>query len=213
MFASDVSSDCTGPMKIHKETKACIFDVEYPKLSNSQKECEVRKWIDDAAHHFSYEGMDLDPDMHRKNECWISSDVTQSGVFESVEIEDYEYEQGANGSASVKTFVYDIKTGKEIELFDVLDPKKNWHRALNPFFYKFIDADLPSHQLDIYRLDGGLDSDPSVFKSFVLDEKNLILYFDQESVAPHSSGVVKIVIPMTEIKSVLTDSFKKAAHL
>jgi hypothetical protein len=131
-----------------------------------------------------------------------------SDCWDSVKIEEYVYAQGANGSTDVKTFTWDSKTGEAIELFDIIDATKKWHEALNPFFVKLNDTDQPTHHVFLFRLD-----DTAVFKSFVLDNKNLVLFFDQEAVAPHSSGVISVAIPMSAIKNVLKDSFKKKAHL
>lgn len=207
------AKDCTGPLKVHKETKTCIFDIEYPKVSNTGKECEIRNWIDQEMTQLDDGNVDLDPEMHRKNEFWVTSDIYDSGGWESVKIEEYVYAQGANGSTDVKTFTWNSKTGKALDLFDIIDSKKKWHLVLNPFFEKLNDTDNPSHTVFMNSLDGGPDTDPSVFQSFVLDGKNLILFFDQESVAPHSSGVISVSIPLTAIKDVMKDSFKREVHL
>ena len=200
-IAASAPSDCRDPKHVHKETKFCIYDISYPAISNSKIECEVRKWIDKEAKDFDADGDSLDLDIHRKNEFWITSDVFDSGKIESVVVENYQYAQGANGSTDVKTFTFDIKTGHLYELFDVLDNRQDWFKSLRPFIIKKED------ELDtVIRIDEE-NSTSGIFKSFAIDNGELILCFDQEAVAAHSDGVVKIRIPLNQIKKVLKPPF------
>jgi hypothetical protein len=181
----------------------CIFDITYPVLSNREMNCKVRKWIDEQRKE-NGDGAELDPNMDRKNEFWITNEVYQSGDLESVAIENYQYDQGANGSTVVKTFTDDVNTGRQFDLFDILDPKKNWFGALKPFIDDL--AESSSGMVNITKEDIGA----GFFKtSSIVDNGVLVIYFDQEQVAPHSRGVIKLRVPLNKINSVLTPLFLK----
>ena len=197
--AENTSNNCAGDQHVHRENKNCIYDISYPVLSNKKSECVVRKWIDKEASDYQDWG-DLDPEMGRKNEFWITCETFNSKTTESVVIQEYQYDQGANGSTVVKSFTFDVKSGKEYKLFDVLDSNKDWFGALLPFINKYMNSNT---QVIITRENATSD----IFKSAAIDGEDLVIYFDQETVGPHSSGVVKIRFPMKSLKGVLKVPF------
>jgi hypothetical protein len=202
ILGKEADKGCVGKMHIHQETKMCIFDITYPILSNLELNCRVRKWIDEQRKEHG-DGAELDPNMDRKNEFWITNEVYQSGDLESVVIENYQYDQGANGSTLIKTFTADVKTSMEFDLFDILDSKKDWFGALQPFI-----NDLNENSSGMINITDD-DVRSGYFKSSIVDKEELVILFDQEEVAPHSSGVVKLRIPLKKISSVLMPLFLK----
>jgi len=191
---------CPGPLHTHEETKNCIFDIKYPTLSNPEMECKIRSWIDQYVKE-NGDGPELDPEAHQKNALWIKPEVYRSKNTESVLLEIYEYAQGAHGETSVKTFVYDVKTGKEFSLFDILDRGRNWTKKLHPSIDKLLNE--PDSSVIIGTDGRYLDS----FKHCVVDGNELVIAFDQCEAGPCSNGIVRLHVPMKDIRYVLKPGF------
>lgn len=104
----------------------------------------------------------------------------------------YEYLGGAHGSLVLTSCNYDRLTGKRIGLEDLF---RRPDKALELFSIlacgELLDRGMPP---DMVR--AGTSPQASNFRTFLLAEKGLTLYFEPYQVAPWAQGAVKVYVPV-----------------
>ncbi len=126
---------------------------------------------------------------------------------ESVVMLVYNYTGGAHGNSVYKVITTSLSNGKILSLSDVIT--KGEEKAFTAFVKKELNAWRPE----------GADASPVFpedvaalkFDSFVnwsLDEKNLILYFDQYAIGPGALGPVAFPIQLVKIRNFLDLIYK-----
>ncbi|KGM95113.1 hypothetical protein Z968_09940 [Clostridium novyi A str. 4552] len=119
---------------------------------------------------------------------------TLNDDFVSFYIDYYEFTGGAHGSTFRKSYNIDLKTGKVLNLHDVLKDIPNYKETINKYIYDEISQKPEVYFIDSFK---GIYGDIS----FNLDEKNLIIYFQQYEIAPYSSGIIQFKIPILSLSS------------
>lgn len=114
--------------------------------------------------------------------------------FISFYIDYYELTGGAHGSTFRKSYNIDLKTGKVLNLNDVLKDIPNYKETIDKYIYDEISKKPEVYFIDSFK---GIYGDIS----FNLDKSNLIIYFQQYEIAPYSSGIIEFKIPILSLSS------------
>ncbi len=133
----------------------------------------------------------------------FSSDIVlNQNDFLIIKAADYFYEGGAHGMFTVDYVVYDLQTGEQWNVDDII--LKNKADELSKILYTKVE---PASLFD----DGDKTLYPSDIVYFTM--KNIIFVYNPYDVGPWSSGVIEATVGFDEIKDFLTEKFKKRINL
>ncbi len=176
-----------------------------PVVSNAKN--YIKNTIDKFREQANTDVPDLREKFGRDNpttnyEIDIDAKYIKGEETESIEMSVYTYTGGAHGSTVYKVITADKSIGKILLLSDVV--KTEEQNAFTLFVKK---------QLKSWKIEGSDSSsvfaeqvDALKFSSFInwsLDDKNLIIYFDQYAIGPGVLGPVAFPLPIEAIKNFL----------
>ena len=120
----------------------------------------------------------------------------------SLNVINYYYAGGAHGLSNLKSYNYDIKTGKELALKDLFVDGYDYKSFVNAKIKKYIDEDKNTY------FSGGAD-----FKGigdnqeFDISNDGITVYFQVYEIAPYAAGIRSFLIPKAEISNILKIKF------
>jgi hypothetical protein len=92
---------------------------------------------------------------------------------------------------------YDLNAGKQLTLSDLFAPGSDYLSRLSAAARKQLTSG------DFPLFDEGLEPVDSNFSNWNLQDKNLVISFDQEQIAPHAAGTLSATIPLTDLEDIL----------
>ena len=104
----------------------------------------------------------------------------------SIPIQLYEFTGGAHGMSYLKTFNYNLLTGKEIKLKDVFKEDVNYKEIVNNYIKEEI-----SKNKDIYFSGEEGFKGISDNQDFYIDNDGIVVYFGLYDIAPYYVGIPK----------------------
>lgn len=111
----------------------------------------------------------------------------------SIPITTYEFTGGAHGMTYLKSFNYDLCTGKEIKLTDIFDGCSNYKEIIN----ESIKLEIAKNS-DLYFTGkegfNGISND----QDFYLEEDGIVVFFQLYDIAPYYVGIPKFKIPWSK---------------
>ena len=112
----------------------------------------------------------------------------------SIPLTMYEFTGGAHGLTNIKSFNYDLATGKELKLEDLFKSNSNYKEVINNHIKKEI-----SKQTENYFQ--GQDGFSSIKdnQDFYISDEGIVIYFSLYDIAPYSSGIPMFTITWDEI--------------
>ncbi|MBP3930956.1 MAG: DUF3298 and DUF4163 domain-containing protein [Peptostreptococcaceae bacterium] len=112
----------------------------------------------------------------------------------SIPLTMYEFTGGAHGLTNIKSFNYDLVTGKELKLEDLFKANSNYKEFIN----KHIEEEIVK-QPEIYFQ--GQDGFSSIKdnQDFYISDEGIVIYFSLYDIAPYSSGIPMFTITWDEI--------------
>lgn len=130
--------------------------------------------------------------------------IIANDKFISVLINTYAFVGGAHGSAVVMCFNYDVANQKSMILSDLFPNDKQYLAKISASArtqlaaqfkkdFEGTDADFQTEVMD--WVNTGTEPTVENFSVFTFTDKNVILYFQDYQVGPHSSGLSKITVP------------------
>ena len=185
------------PEHLQKTTDQCMFDIVYPVIAEPRFDKVVRCWIDHEMSRVSNKKAEAGEDPTFPNELWTTGEVHHSKDHLSVVLVSEVFFHGTNGGTSVKTFNFDLKTGRDPGLFDVIDPKSGWFQVLFHFIKDKVHEITPEYSSE------AMEPDSKDIHSFIFEGDQLVLYFDQCSIGPCAAEIIQVPIPMDQLKGVL----------
>lgn len=198
------------------------YDLEYIELANKDFDfindsIKVElignyKSMDDAADEFfdEYEEVALDMGNEGFNPPWSHSltagvDFNKKGLF-TISYGYYGYLGGAHGMPGFYSANYDLKTKKELELYDLVNAKDS--------------TILMSLGEKYFRINNEIESEKSLSESgyfwedgkfyfsevFTLTNDGLMFTFSPYEIAPYAAGMPEFTIPYAELKPYFTEN-------
>lgn len=122
----------------------------------------------------------------------------------SIPITVYEFTGGAHGLTSIKSFNYDLSTGKELELKDIFKDGVNYEKIINSYVYENINANK-----DLYFTGKDAFKGIGENQNFYLDKNGIVVYFSLYEIAPYYVGIPKFIIPYKDVEPYLNINVTK----
>lgn len=94
---------------------------------------------------------------------------------------------------------YNLDTGEQIELSDLFIPDADYLTTLSDYTRKVLSKRLTDQQMVI----DGTEPKPENFKVWNIKSDGLLITFDEYLVAPYVNGAQTVLVPYSELKSIL----------
>ena len=131
-------------------------------------------------------------------------EIRSSGRYIGFMLTVFTFFEGAAHPQTIMVCVnYDTKEKKEVKLKDVLSPlSKDYLKILSEFTYKELTGRVERDEFDSSDefIAEGTDMKENNFSCFNLKGKELIIVFAQYQVAPYSSGISEVNVPLSIFK-------------
>lgn len=112
----------------------------------------------------------------------------------SIPVTMYQFTGGAHGLTDIKSFNYDLSTGKELKLKDLFKENSNYKEVIN----KHIKDEI-SKNSGVYFIGKDAFKGISENQNFYIEDGGIVIYFSLYDIAPYSTGIPKFVITWDEI--------------
>ncbi len=145
----------------------------------------------------------------RKYTLDIEYQTYQSSYTVSYLFQLYADTMGAHPNTYYRSFTFDKKTGKELELANLFKPGADYLGRLSTISR----AELPSiiaertqqavSDVDTDDIKDGTKPEAASFQTFYLDGTNFVLFFPPYQIGPYVLGTTALPIPLSELDDVL----------
>lgn len=196
--------------KIYSEDKKLLTNIQYPQFSMADKAvaeklnavimADVNTAQKEAQDNLKYYEGSESPN---KFETYFNYRIVyQKGNILSVVLNDYQYYGGAHGGDRQISHTFDLKTGAEYKLDDLMKSGSGYKDYVN----KCVKADIVKAGL--------ADAQLAVFESiaddqsYYLSNKGLVVYFQQYEYFPYAAGIVEFTLPYTDMPDYLKPDFQ-----
>lgn len=112
----------------------------------------------------------------------------------SIPLTMYEFTGGAHGLTNIKSFNYDLVTGKELKLEDLFKANSNYKEFIN----KHIEEEIVKQPEFYFQGQDGFSSIKDN-QDFYISDEGIVIYFSLYDIAPYSSGIPMFTITWDEI--------------
>ncbi|HVI41691.1 MAG TPA: DUF3298 domain-containing protein, partial [Anaerovoracaceae bacterium] len=113
----------------------------------------------------------------------------QQGDFLSLVLYDYQYYGGAHGGTRQISHTFDLKTGAEYTLADLMNGESGYVEYIN----NFIKADIVKEGLEDAQLTKFVSIADN--QNYYLSNKGLVIYFQQYEYFPYAFGIMEYNLP------------------
>ncbi|MEW6281491.1 MAG: DUF3298 and DUF4163 domain-containing protein, partial [Candidatus Eremiobacterota bacterium] len=156
----------------------------------------VREFVND----FQQNSKDLPPE----SPPW-SLEAEYELVYESARLlclrqSGYNYTGGAHGSPVVASFVLDLKTGKRLQLKDMLSP--GYLKVMSDYSRKEL-ARNPDYGGETDWINQGTEPKEEMFPVTLPTEKGLLIVFPPYQVAPYAAGLPEVTVPWSVLSGLI----------
>lgn len=137
-----------------------------------------------------------------RSEIYFNYKITyQQGDFLSIVLWDYQYYGGAHGSTRQITHTFDLKTGAEYTLADLMKADSGYVSYISDT----IKADIVKAGME----DAQLTKFESIAdkQSYYLSDEGLVIYFQQYEYFPYAAGIMEYTIPYADLNQYLKIEF------
>ncbi|HEV7424641.1 MAG TPA: DUF3298 domain-containing protein [Candidatus Paceibacterota bacterium] len=199
-----------------KKIKEENFSGTIPVIFGSrQVAVKARAYIETTVAEFRKQANADVPDMRKEfgannpitqYEIDIDAKYAKSEKTESIIMSVYTYTGGAHGITLYKVITASLSSGKILSLASVI--KKEQQNAFTEFVKKELNNwhDPSDNSLFVFP-DTVKDLTFNSFANWSLDEKNLIIYFDQYEIGPGVIGETVFPLPFAKIKDFLVADY------
>lgn len=209
-------------MKMTSESDDLDVNLQYPQiggLSSTEAQDTINSVLREAAVNCVNEGFqnayDLksyreetpeNQDYNPKCGSYFDYEVkyNQNGLL-SVILLDYQYAGGAHGSTLQMAYTFDLNTGKELSLADLMNANAGYTSYINSAVRTEIDKRVADG--DLYEFEDGkfktIGDDPACY----LSENGLVIYFQEYEYFPYAAGIQEFNIPYSGLKDMLKDQY------
>jgi peptidoglycan-N-acetylglucosamine deacetylase len=194
--------------EIKQETETYQINIKYPITSNSSINRAVERLIQSHIAAFKH---DIGPKRispNWRNELWCRYTTSQySSRIGSIRFDIYAFTGGAHGNTQVITQTYDFKTGKEIRLNGIFNPRLNYLPQIADRVRRQLTKQLQMPTLD--WITTGTAPVAKNYQAFMLTPSGIIFIFQQYQVGPRVAGMPEVELKGEQINDILTPSFQK----
>lgn len=116
----------------------------------------------------------------------------------SIEFVDDSFTGGAHPNHGTRTFNFDMKTGKPVQLAELFAPNSKYLEKLSAISLKKIKEDLGDGIFE-----DGIKPVAKNYSNWVIGKEGLTIYFDEYQAAPYASGRQEVNILYGDIKDII----------
>ena len=153
--------------RIKEESKQ--YEKDYKKIYSKQKDQYVK---------YQYEAYSEYEITYNKNNIL------------SIPITTYEFTGGAHGMTYLKSYNYNLLTGKQIKIKDIFKSGTDYKNIINDSIYKEIEKNK-----DLYFTGENEFKGIKSNQEFYIEEDGIVVYFQLYDIAPYYVGIPKFKIP------------------
>ena len=165
----------------------CNYVVDFSEKVKQESE-EYKKQYEDI---FSKSGQDY---VKYKYEAYSDYQVTYNkDNLISIPIKTYKFTGGAHGITYLKSYNYDLLSGKEIKLKDVFKKDVDYKEIVNSFIKDEIEKNK-----DIYFSNSEGFKGISDNQDFYIDNDGIVVYFQVYDIAPYYVGIPRFKMTCEE---------------
>lgn len=196
--------------QIYSEDKKLLTNIQYPDFSMADKavadklnavvKTDVNTALKEAQENIRDYG---DYESPNRFETYFNYRATfQKGDVLSIVLNDYQYFGGAHGSDRQISHTFDLKTGSEYPLADLMKGGSGYMDYIN----KCVKADIVKQGL----ADAQLVKFESIAQdqSYYLSDRGLVVYFQQYEYFPYAAGIVEFTLPYADLSDYLKPDFQ-----
>lgn len=190
--------DSVNYVQVKDASENLLSEISYPEIKGMDL---LNKAIEQYVAE-EWELIKKDSEAAEKQcEYIVSSEIFSSDSIVSVLLNTYEYSGGAHGEIKLKSFNFDTKQNKFVDItqasgYSLEELSDISRKSLSKTSINENEEELPEDnfkELEEMILLGTTPADDS-FKTFILDGDNLVLYFEPAVVAAHSEGIQTVSV-------------------
>lgn len=204
--------------QIKDKQEAYEIDLKIPVLEGVQDaeiQNTINTFLEKDAFAFSQDiqkqGLQFAQDA--KKQGWIVRPYTASTSYKvtynqnnlvSITCTYSNYTGGAHGNSEIRTFNFDLTTGKQLVLKDVFNKNENYISIINEEIEKQIKLNPTKYFSEKEQCFVTIRRD----QSFGIENGNVVLYFNPYEIAPYSTGAPQFKIPFSLFKGGVKAEFQ-----
>lgn len=121
--------------------------------------------------------------------------------FVSISFMTSEFTGGAHGNYYTDALNFDLKTGKEIKLADLFEPKSAYLKKISDYSIADLKTRLGEMSDDEW-ITNGAGNNAENYDNWFLTKKGLMITFDPYQVAAYAAGMQTVIIPYSELSEI-----------
>jgi inhibitor of cysteine peptidase len=128
----------------------------------------------------------------------------QNGLFSFV-LNNYQYEGGAHGSTVQTSYTFDLKTGKQLKVSDLMNASSGYQKNLDSQIRSQINSRVSAGAL--YEFPNSPFQTLGSAPGFYLSNDGIVFYFQEYQYFPYAAGIQEFTVPYGSISSMLNPSY------
>lgn len=125
----------------------------------------------------------------------------------SVVLLDYQYSGGAHGGTAQIGYTFDLKTGKILQLADLMQSGKDYTAYIDQEVRSQIDERAQAGMLDEIATFATIGDTPDYY----LSNSGVVIFFQQYEYFPYAAGLQEFTVPFTDLNPYLTTGLHLAS--
>lgn len=121
----------------------------------------------------------------------------------SIVISDYRYLGGAHGGDIWSDYTFDLKTGQQLSLDDLMTKDSGYRDLINSFIKKEIESKVAAGELYEIATFEDIGDNPA----FYLTPDAIVFYFQQYEYFPYASGIQQFPFKYTDLSGILKKEY------
>ena len=191
--------------KIYSEDSKLLTNIQYPYISTADKAvadkinaailADVEKAQKEAQDNLKAYGSYQSPN---KFETYFNYKIAyMQGNLLSLVLYDYQYYGGAHGIEIQISHTFDLKTGREYSLADLMDSNSEYAKYINDS----IKADIVKDNLEDAQITKFVSIADN--QNYYLSNKGLVIYFQEYEYFPYAAGIMEYNFPYADLSDYL----------
>jgi hypothetical protein len=198
----------TTPYQEDKTASGYTIKAELPVLAGSQDprvnnfNVEMRAVLDEAVATFKQNLAELTPTPNATTSTFEMryNVLSRPGNLISLKFDTQTYYSGAaHPGDTSRTITYDLEAGKELNLSDLFQPNTDYLTPLS----KYCIEELGTRDIGFQGFELGATASPENYRNWNITADGLMITFDEYQVAPYAAGPQTVVVPYSELTSLI----------
>lgn len=206
-------------MKLDSDNEDLTVSLQYPQitgLENNEIQNQINTVFRSAAANCVNQGLstafDLrqvraeNPDYTNKCGAYFNYQVkyNQNGLL-SVVLQDYQYAGGAHGGTLQFSYTFDLKTGKALQLADLMKSGSGYVPTINAAVRTQIDQRVAAG--DLYEFEDSPFETIGSKPDYYLSSDGVTVYFQEYAYFPYAAGIQEFTVPYGDLSGMMATAY------